>query len=71
MKTVIEKIVKAQDRLNIAMSLMRSKETREHNGLLNDRDRTMFSKDIISKLADAKKAIEKAIIEVAEGETHG
>lgn len=71
MKTVIERIVKAQDRLNIAMSLMHSKETRERNGLLNDRDRTMFSKDIISKLVDAKKAIEKAIIEVAKGETHG
>ena len=66
MTTAVESIVKAQDRLNIAMSLMHSKEARERNGLLNDRDRTMLSKDIISKLVDAKKAIEKAIIEVAE-----
>lgn len=66
MKTVIEKIVKAQDRLNIAMNLMHLKETRERNGLWNEEDKNKIAEKIINKLIDAKEAIEKAIIEVAE-----
>ena len=65
MKTVIEKIVKAQDRLNIAMSLIHLKETRERNGLWNEEDKNKIAEKIINKLIDAKEAIEKAIIEVA------
>ena len=38
MTTAIEEIVRAQDRLNIAMSLMHSKKARERNGLWNDED---------------------------------
>lgn len=66
MKTVIEKIVKAQDRLNIAMSLMHLKETRERNGLWNDEDKRAFSKAIIDKLIEARDTMETAIIKVAE-----
>ena len=65
MKTVIERIVKAQDRLNIAMNLMHLKETRERNGLWNEEDKNKIAEKIINKLIDAKEAIEKAIIEVA------
>lgn len=39
MNTVVERIVKAQDRINIAMSLIHLKETRERNGLWNEEDK--------------------------------
>ena len=65
MKTVIEKIVKAQDRLNIAMSLIHLKETRERNGLWNEEDKNEIAKKIIDKLIEARDTMETAIIEVA------
>ena len=66
MKTVIEKIVKAQDRLNIAMSLIHLKETRERNGLWNEEDKNEIAKKIIDKLIEARDTMETAIIKVAE-----
>ena len=66
MKTVIEKIVKAQDRLNIAMSLIHLKETRERNGLWNEEDKNKIAEKIIDKLIEARDTMETAIIEVAE-----
>ena len=66
MKTVIEKIVKAQDRLNIAMNLMHLKETRERNGLWNEEDKNKIAEKIIDKLIEARDTMETAIIEVAE-----
>lgn len=66
MTTAIEKIVKAQDRLNIAMSLMHSKETRERNGLWNDEDKKVIGEEIIDKLIEARDTLEVAIIKVAE-----
>lgn len=66
MKTVIERIVKAQDRLNIAMSLIHLKETRERNGLWNEEDKNEIAKKIIDKLIEARDTMETAIIKVAE-----
>lgn len=66
MKTVIEKIVKAQDRLNIAMSLIHLKETRERNGLWNEEDKKVIREEIIDKLIEARDTMETAIIKVAE-----
>ena len=66
MTTAIEKIVKAQDRLNIAMSLMHSKKARERNGLWNDEDQKVICEEIIDKLIEARDTLEVAIIKVAE-----
>ena len=66
MNTVIEKIVKAQDRLNIAMSLIHLKETRELNGLWNECDKSNVGEEIIDKLIEARDTLEVAIIKVAE-----
>ena len=66
MTTAIEEIVRAQDRLNIAMSLIHSKEDRERNGLWNDEDKKVIREEIIDKLIEARDTLEVAIINVVE-----
>ena len=66
MKTVIEKIVKAQDRLNIAMSLIHLKETRERNGLWNEEEQETINRNIEMNLTEARDNINLAILIVED-----
>ena len=66
MKTVIERIVEAQDYLNIAMSLMHLKDARERNGLWNDEEQETINRNIEMNLTEARDNINLAILIVED-----
>ena len=66
MTTAIERIIQAQDYLNIAMSLMHSKDIRDSNNIWQEEEKETINKNIATNLKNARGYIELAITEVAE-----
>ena len=66
MTTAIERIIKAQEYLNIAMSLMHLKDIRERNNIWQEEEKERINKNIATKLKNASGYIALAITEVAE-----
>lgn len=71
MTSTTQRAISAQTKLNVAITLMYSKEVRECNGMWSEEEKKAINEKIIKKLKEARRAIDAAVIEVVKGETHG